>query len=547
VTFTGTLRPYQEEPVERMKERRMNLLGAEQGTGKTTMTIKAIEDQFDDERILEPGLIICIGTLMQQWADKIEEFTQGTSTSLIIPAGSDAPHERRLEYYQRAYDWDADYIILSYDAVVNDWHDVRKLPTGFLVMDEISLIRGFGAQRSKAVKKLSKKFDVRYGLTGTPIENGKPEEIYSILEAIDPEIFGRWDLFDRTFIDRNNSGWVKGYKNLPVFHERLAPALIRLRSTDPEVAPFMPKTVDGVKGTGKPILVKWDQAGWNLYERIASDLLQDLEAAAKWGANFDIAVNYGKAKANPSAADRAKGAIGQKLQALMMLCDHPELLRISSRRYIENSAKGRQGGSAYINALDMAGLLHDGLGTPKLDRLERWLQGRLDEDPVNKIVVFTRFVPMVTLIRERAVFVPSQPYNGTMSAKTKDIALKDFQTNPATRLLVSSDAGGFGLDIPQANWLINYDLPDGAGAADQRDTRIVRTSSEFDWVSRNWIFMDNSVEVRNHARLNQKREVAKAFIDKKGLNYKGGLDLNVRSLTKFLKESLADPPTFGMN
>lgn len=539
MTFTGKLRPYQVGPVDRMIERKRMLVAAEQGTGKTTMTINAVEELFDDETITEPGLVICIGTLMQQWADKILEFTDGTSTSLIIPSGSDAPYEQRVEYYREAKDWKADYVILSYDAVVNDWADVSRLPRGFLVADEISLLRGFGSQRSKAMKRLADGIDIRYGLTGTPIENGKPEEVYSLMEVVDPRVFGRWDLFDRAFIVRNSNGWVSSYTNLDTFHKRLEPAMIRLRAEDPEVAPFMPDKRDG-----KPILVKWDQAGWDLYAHIANDLLADLEAASKWGQNFDIAVTYGKAKANPSAADRAKGRIGQRLQALLMLCDHPQLLRISAAKYEEMSAKGKQGGSAYIHALVQQGLVPDTLGTPKLDRLEKWLRRRLEE-PENKIVVFTRFVDMIDLIRERTADTQSQPYSGRMSAKKKDVALKDFQSSPDVRMLVASDAGGFGLDIPQANYLVNYDLPDGAGAADQRDTRIVRTSSEFEWVSRNWIFMADSVEERNHERLNQKRAVANAFIDKKGLNAKGGLDLNVTTLTRFLKETLANPPVFG--
>lgn len=534
MSFQGTLRPYQEKPVARMIERRKMLVAAEQGTGKTAMTISAIEDQFDSETIREPGMVVCIGSLMQQWADMIEQFTEGTSVSLIIPAGSDAPYEARQKYYQAAYDWEADYVILSYDAVVNDWQDVRLLPKGFLVCDEVSLIRGFGAQRSQAVKRLAQGIEVVYGLTGTPIENGKPEEIYSLMEAIDPSVFGRWDLFDRAFIERNSNGWVRSYRNLHTFHERLEPAMIRLRADDPAVAPFMPD-----KNDGDPFLVDWDREGWSLYTHIAKDLLTDLEQAAKWGQNFDLSANYGKSKKNPTAADRAKGAIGQKLQALLMLCDHPQLLHVSADKYEEMSAKGKAGGSAYIHALRQAGLLPVGLGTPKLDVASAWVLDRLSEAPENKVVVFTRFVPMIELFGARLEPGTWRPYSGRMSAKKKDANLKAFQNDPEVRVLIASDAGGFGLDIPQANWLINYDLPDGAGAADQRDTRIVRTSSQFAWVSRNWIFMRNSVEERNHARLNQKRDIANAFIDKRGLNPRGGVDLTVSTLTRFLKETLS--------
>lgn len=501
-------------------------------TGKTTMAIAAIEDMFDDYTIREPGLVVALGTLTQQWADKIEEFTQGTSTALVIPAGSDVSYEGRREYYAQAPDYD--YVLLSYDAVVNDWQDVIELPRGFVILDEASVLRGFSSQRSQATKELTYKVPVVYGLTGTPIENGKPEEVFSIMEAVDPSVFGSFRIFEKAFIKRNKNGWVSGYVNLPTFHRRLDEAMIRLRADDPEVSPYMPGKRDGA-----PILVDWDRAAWALYVRIANELIEDLDEAARWGHNFDLAAHYGRAKKNPSAADRAKGRIGQKLQTLLMLCDHPELLRISAARYRQMAAQGKEGGSAYIAALEDEGAFAGLTATPKLDVAAAWVKARLAEDPGNKVVVFTRFVPMIDLFGARLDDGTWRPYNGRMSAKKKDAALKEFQNDPDVRVLISSDAGGFGLDIPQANWLLNYDLPDGAGAADQRDTRIVRTSSEFEWVSRNWIFMRNSVEERNHARLSQKRAVANAFIDKRGLNHKGGMELNVKTLRKFLADSLS--------
>jgi hypothetical protein len=101
---------------------------------------------------------------------------------------------------------------------------------------------------------------------------------------------------------------------------------------------------------------------------------------------------------------------------------------------------------------------------------------------------------------------------------------------------VATDAGGFGLDIPQANYLINYDLPDGAGLADQRDTRIVRTSSQFKTVSRNWIQIKGSLEEYKMDRLSQKRAVRDAFVDVRGLNDRGGVTLTADSLASFLRK-----------
>ncbi len=523
MTFKGELRPYQVEPVEFMKERGKVLLAAEQGTGKTPMTIKAIEDMFDDERITVPGIVVCLSTLKYQWADSIEKFTEGTSIPLVI----DGTPKQRAAQYERAIAQEADYVIVNYEQVVNEWDLVRRLGQGFVVVDEASFIKGFRSQRAKHVKRLGKGVPYKFGLSGTPIENGKPEELFSIMEFVDPEVFGRADIFDRTFVVRNDNGWVSRYRNIPTFQKTLQTAMVRLRASDPGVREYMPETDDK-----SPMLVRLDRAGQKVYDAIAKDLLKELEAASAWGGNFSIDANYGGASAKDSAEDRARGRIGQRLMALQMLCDHPALLARSAAKHDQ----GGQGGSAYCAMLRDSGLLAGLSKSPKMIHTLRWVKDVLDSDERNKIVLFTRYVGMAQILAE-ALGEQAMIYTGELNAKQKDHNLKRFQRDPEVRVLVATDAGGFGLDIPQANYLLNYDLPDGAGAADQRDTRIVRASSTFTTVSRNWIFIKGSVEERKHMVLQQKRAVARAFVDARGLNHRGGVDLDAKSLTAFLKST----------
>jgi SNF2 family DNA or RNA helicase len=526
MSFIGTLRPYQVSVVDRMVDQKKVLLAADQGTGKTPSTICAIEGMFDDETITEPGLIICLSTLKDQWAASIEKFTGGSSTSLVIPGGESSKAIRK-KAYQQAADWDADYIILHFEQVVNDYEYVRQLPRGFVVVDEASFIRGFNSGRSKAVKALAKHTPVKYGLTGTPIENGRPEEFFSIMEFIDPTVFGRHDLFDRSFIVRNSYGQVSRYRNIPEFHSMLGKAMIRLRADDPEVAPYMPETDDK-----DPILVPLDRSARKLYDKVAKELLKDLDQTASWGSGFNLAANYGKGAAD-SSRDVLAGRIGQKMLTLQMLCDHPDLLRISAERFVKTEGAH---GSGYIAALAAAGELDALKSTPKLNHTLKWIKERLDSNELNKVVLFTRYVDMAEILASSLIGKQCSLYTGRLNRKVKTENLTRFQTDPECRVLVATDAGGFGLDIPQANYLINYDLPDGAGLADQRDTRIVRTSSQFKTVSRNWIQIKGSLEEYKMDRLSQKRAVRDAFVDVRGLNDRGGVTLTADSLASFLRK-----------
>ena len=130
------------------------------------------------------------------------------------------------------------------------------------------------------------------------------------------------------------------------------------------------------------------------------------------------------------------------------------------------------------------------------------------------------------------------PYTGEMNALKKEDAKVKFQTRPHIRVLVSSDAGGYGVDLPQANLLINYDQPWSAGLAVQRNGRIIRASSSWETVTVQDILIKNSIEQRQHDMLRQKNTIAGAILDGENINDRGGVDLTVGSLIDFISNKL---------
>jgi len=516
MTFTGTLLPYQPEAVEAMCDRGKMLVAYDLGLGKTVLTIAALEQLMDNGSIREPGIIICLSSLKYQWAEQIRKFTDGTSTPLVIDG---TPKQREAQYIE-ALDWGhslVDYVIINYEQVVNDWEYVRQLPTGFIVCDEATAIKSFRSKRSKYVKKL--KSDYKFALTGTPVENGKPEELYSIMQFVDPSLLGRFDLFDQTFIVRNRFGGVERYRNLPILNKTLMEACVRKRQTDEDVSPYLPETI-----FAEPILVPFDSASKKLYKSIANEILNDLdEAMDSYGASFDIFSHYGHADSF-EGADALRGRIMSKLTALRMLCDHPELLQVSSES------------SGYVSGLKDSGRLDSVTKHPKLSALKEYVDNFLSSDDKNKLVIFTSYVHMVDIIRDALIMDwGSAPYTGEMNAKAKEESKLKFQTQPGTRILVSSDAGGYGVDLPQANLLINYDLPWNAGLAVQRNGRIRRASSTWKTIVVQDFLMEGSIEERQHAMLAQKLAVAGAVLDGEGINSEGGVALTAGSLRAFLQ------------
>lgn len=516
--FKGTLKPYQVEAVEKMVSQKHILVAYEMGLGKTPMTIAAIETLRERGQVNQTVLVLCLASLKYQWQKEVGKFSD--STALVI----DGTKSQREKQYAQVDEFD--YVVMNYEQVVNDWELLKGFTFAAIICDEATAIKGFRAKRAKKVKELSKKVPIRYALTGTPIENGKPEEIYSIMQFVDPTILGRFDIFDKTFIVRNHFGGVQRYRNLPLLNKTVMKNAVRKAQHDEDVKPYLPEAI-----YREPLLVKLDKASQTLYNTISADLTEVLiRARETLGSNFNLASHYGQIYDLSDPANELRGEVMSRIGALRMLCSSPNVL-LSSYMNFENHT-GR--GSAYVHSL--GDLVHSVSKTPKLDAAMDYLTDHLEIDDSYKAVVFASYLDSVSELVDRlnAKGYGAVAYTGEMNAVKKEDAKVKFQTRPHIRVLVSSDAGGYGVDLPQANLLLNYDQPWSSGLAVQRNGRINRTSSEWPSITIQDILVKDSIEQRQYDMLKQKGAIAGAILDGSNINAKGGVDLTVGSLIDFL-------------
>jgi SNF2 family DNA or RNA helicase len=518
--FLGTLKPYQVEAVEKMVAQKRILVAYEMGLGKTPMTIAAIEELRTRGKMTRTVLVLCLASLKYQWQKEITKFSD--SSSIVI----DGTKAQRIKQYAQVVN--NDYVIMNYEQVVNDWDIIKTGEFDAIICDEATAIKGFKAKRAKKVKDLAKTVSVKFALTGTPIENGRPEELYSIMQFVDNTVLGRFDIFDKTFIVRNHWGGVDRYRNLPTLHKTLAEVTVRKSQKDEDVKPYLPDAI-----YREPLLISLDSKAQSLYDLIAADLMQLLmDAREAFGSSFNLASHYGQLSVD-DPANELRGQIMSRITAMRMLCSSPVLLKLSSEMFSQ-----QLGGSAYINSLieHLPALLK----TPKLDATVKYIKDHVDIDPSYKAVIFSSYLGSVKELTEafKAIKIKAVPYTGKMNAQEKEEAKVDFQTNPETRVLVSSDAGGYGVDLPQANLLVNYDQPWSAGLAVQRNGRINRASSTWPSITIQDILVKNSIEQRQYDMLKQKGNVAEAILDGTNINSKGGVDFTVGSLIDFLTGKL---------
>lgn len=520
--FKGTLKPYQVEAVEKMVAQKNILVAYEMGLGKTPMTIAAIEELRGLGKMTRTVLVLCLASLKYQWQKEIEKFSD--SSAIVI----DGTPKQRAKQYEDVVE--ARYVIMNYEQILNDWDIIKEFEFDAMICDEATAIKGFRAKRAKKVKELSKKVPVRYALTGTPIENGRPEEIYSIMQFVDPSLFGRFDLFDRTFIVRNHFGGVQRYRNLSTLHEIVQKASVRKSQKDEDVKPYLPDAI-----YREPILVSFDSKAQKLYDYISQDLTRLLiDAREAFGSSFNLAAHYGQLQQPGDPANEMRGEIMSRIGAMRMLCSGYASLEYSVIEFGNHTGKG----SAYIHSLKE--MVHELNKTPKRDALIRYLKDHLEIDPSYKAVVFSSYLTSVsdiyTTLQDEGY--DAVMYTGEMNAKQKEEAKVKFQTEVGCRVLISSDAGGYGVDLPQANLLVNYDQPWSSGLAVQRNGRINRTSSEWPSITIQDFLIKHSIEQRQYDMLRQKGNIAGAILDGTNINAKGGVDLTVGSLIDFLSNKL---------
>ena len=142
----------------------------------------------------------------------------------------------------------------------------------------------------------------------------------------------------------------------------------------------------------------------------------------------------------------------------------------------------------------------------KIEPLLSIIEDLYAADPHRKVIIFTEFVAtqnyLSRLLRDKG-FTTSL-LNGSMSIEERNMVLAEFRDQ--TNILISTDAGGEGLNLQFANVVINYDLPWNPMKIEQRIGRVDRIGQLHDVEVFNFVLTD-TVEARVKDVLEEKLSV----------------------------------------
>ena len=146
----------------------------------------------------------------------------------------------------------------------------------------------------------------------------------------------------------------------------------------------------------------------------------------------------------------------------------------------------------------------------KYQRLEEVLRNFFRDHPDDKLIIFARFRKTIDYLQERLqeVGIRCVTLMGGMR-ESKDSVIKNFQDDPSTRVLISSEVASEGVDLQFCRVLINYDLPWNPMKVEQRIGRIDRIGQAAEKLIIWNLFYADTIDARIYKRLHERLNIFK--------------------------------------
>ena len=216
------LLPYQRLGAMHLAFGERALLADDMGLGKTIQAIAACE-LLARRKGVARVLVVCPASLKAR-VGRTDRAVQPTLDRLVF-----GPRAQRVSRLREP----AFFTIVNYEQVISDADDINALlRPDVVVLDEAQRIKNWQTKTARASRNRSAP-PYAFVLTGTPVEN-RIDELYSIVQYLDPEILGPLFRFNRDFYELDERGRPVDYRNLVDLRERVGLVMLRRRKAEVE-------------------------------------------------------------------------------------------------------------------------------------------------------------------------------------------------------------------------------------------------------------------------------------------------------------------------
>ncbi|XP_019331761.1 chromodomain-helicase-DNA-binding protein 1-like isoform X2 [Alligator mississippiensis] len=373
------------------------ILGDEMGLGKTCQTISLLVYLSGNFINKGPFLILCPLSVLSNWKEELKRFAPGLSFVTYV-----GDKEERAEL-QRDLKAPLNFQVLltTYEICLKDATFLKCFNWAALVVDEAHRLKNQNSLLHKTLSEFSVSFSLL--LTGTPIQNSL-QELYSLLSFIEPDIFpnDQVDEFVQYYHEIKTES-----KSAKELHSLLQPFL--LRRVKVEVAADLPKKVEVVLYHGMSALQR------KYYKAI---LMKDLDAfeneAGKKVKLQNVLIQLRKCVAHPylfSGVEPEPFEIG----------DH--LIEVSGKLCL-------------------------------LDKLLSFLYAG-----GHRVLLFSQMTQMLDILQDYMDYrgYSYERLDGSVRGEERHLAIKNFGQQPIFVFLLSTRAGGVGMNLTAADTVIFVD------------------------------------------------------------------------------------------
>ncbi|XP_026546617.1 DNA repair and recombination protein RAD54B [Notechis scutatus] len=448
--ITSHLRPHQREGIlflyecvmgMRVSNRFGAILADEMGLGKTLQCISLIwtllrQGPYGCKPVIKRALIVTPGSLVKNWGKEFQKWLGNERIKVFL-----VDQDHKVEEFINSPLYSV--LILSYEMLLRSVDQIQKTEFSLVICDEGHRLKNSSIKTTAALLSLS--CERRIILTGTPVQNDL-QEFYALIEYVNPGILGPLSAYRKVYEEpilrsREPSA---AEEDIELGEKRAAElmhltGLFILRRTQEVINKFLPPKKESILFC-RPTVLQLALYRTLLNSQIVRSCLQ------------------GSLENSPHLI-----CIG----ALKKLCNHPYLLLKAIQKKESESRENQDqtnlyGGLHDVFSQESAQTNFSESDSGKLKVLTQMLAAIHERGPSERVVVVSNYTQTLNILQEvcQQRGYPYTRLDGSTPVSQRQQIVDSFNSKfcPAFIFLLSSKAGGVGLNLVGASHLILYDI-----------------------------------------------------------------------------------------
>ncbi|XP_040260522.1 uncharacterized protein [Aegilops tauschii subsp. strangulata] len=396
---------------DNFKSKRSVILADEMGLGKTVQVVSFLSHIIKGSFTTSPALVLAPKSILLQWKKEFDRWAH--DLNIVVYQGDKDSRKciQAHEMYSSERKTLFDALVTSYEIVQIDKAVLQKIKWSTIVIDEAHRLKKLDCNLASCLKKYSSEF--RLLLTGTPLQNNILE-LFSLLHYIDPDEFSD-PKADALFSPIESELDLTIDEKIARIHDILKPRMLRRMKSD-VLKDSMPTK-------------KWVEVPCALADSQRDLYINILE---KNYSKLNSAIQYGR-----------KLSLNNVLMELRKCCNHPYL-------FPGLEVKQKAGEDVFQSLVSASGklqLLHKLL--PKL------------KERGDRVLIFSQMTKMLDILEDFLSFLGYKyaRIDGQTALSARQESIKEYNNTESETFifLMSTRAGGLGIDLPGANRVIIYD------------------------------------------------------------------------------------------